>query len=248
MKYIFFLVLVGIQSVLMGQQFQVSDSIPNKNPLKLESFIIPSAFIITGIVGLESDGLKAFNSEIREEVKEHIDEQITIDDFSQYAPMVAVYGLNGFGIEGKHRFTERTLLLASSFLLAATTVVLIKENSQVLRPDGRGYRSFPSGHTATAFVGAEFLWQEYKDVNPWYGIAGYAVATGTGLFRVYNNRHWLNDVIMGAGIGMFCTKLMYWLHPYTTEKLLPKAETTTKTAVIPFYNGRQMGVDFVYQF
>jgi PAP2 superfamily len=249
MKYIFFIVVIGFQSILMGQQIQFKDTIPNKNSLKVESFILPSAFIITGIVGLESDGLKKLNDEISEEVTEHIDEQITIDDFSQYVPMIAVYGLNAFGVEGKHRFKERTLLLATSFLLTATTVVLIKENAHVLRPDGRGYRSFPSGHTATAFMGAEFLWQEYKEVNIWYGIAGYTVAAGTGIFRVYNNRHWLNDVIMGAGIGMFCTKLMYWLHPYTTEKIFTKPEKKTTTAAIaPFYNGGQMGVALFYQF
>ena len=33
---------------------------------------------------------------------------------------------------------------------------------------------------ALAFASAEFLRREYWNVSPWIGIAGYAVATGTG--------------------------------------------------------------------
>ncbi len=209
---------------------------------------MPSALIITGIVGLESHTLKDLSTQVQNEVNEHIDDQVTIDDFSQYAPMASVYVLNATGIEGKHRFKERTILLASSYLLTASTVLLTKKGSNVLRPDGSSQNSFPSGHTATAFVGAEFLWQEYKDVSVWYGIAGYVVATGTGLFRVYNDRHWLNDVIMGAGVGMLCTKFAYWIHPFVTQKLLPKNERNTQTAIVPFYNGEQAGLGMVLQF
>ena len=62
---------------------------------------------------------------------------------------------------------------------------LLKKSTHELRPDGSDYFSFPSGHTATAFMGAEMLYQEYKDVSIWYGISGYIIATGTGAFRVY---------------------------------------------------------------
>ena len=38
--------------------------------------------------------------------------------------------------------------------------------------------------------------------SPWYAVGGYAVATFTGVMRVLNNRHWISDVLSGAGIGI----------------------------------------------
>lgn len=111
----------------------------------------------------------------------------------------------------------------------------------VRRPDGSDARSFPSGHTATAFMGAEFLYQEYKHVSEWYGITGYAVAAGTGFFRMANEKHWLTDVATGAGIGMLSTKIAYWIHPLI-KKTIFKDKDKTNGVVMPFYNGRQYGL------
>jgi membrane-associated phospholipid phosphatase len=98
-------------------------------------------------------------------------------------------------------------------------------------------------------MGAEFLYQEYKDKSIWYGIAGYAVATGTGLFRIYNNRHWLTDVAAGAGIGILSTKIAYWVQPYITKKLFKSSSETKSTSMImPFYNGQQYGLGFAKVF
>ena len=79
--------------------------------------------------------------------------------------------------------------------------------------DGSG-RAFPSGHTATAFVAAEFIQQEFKDASPWYGFAGYTVATATGTLRMLKNAHWFSDVVAGAGVGILTTKLTYLAYPF----------------------------------
>lgn len=213
--------------------------------------ILPSAMIGYGVLGLESHTLKGINTQIRDEVTGDIDEKITIDDFSQYAPMVSVYALNGMGIQGKNNFKDRTIVMATSYLIMSTTVLSLKSITKVERPDGSSNNSFPSGHTATAFAGAEFLWQEYKDKSIWYGVAGYAVATGTGLFRIYNNRHWLTDVAAGAGIGILSTKIAYWLQPYTSKLFTGNKDTTEKKytmAAAPFYNGSQLGAAVVIHF
>src|SRR5690606_29011205 len=126
----------------------------------------------------------------------------------------------------------------------------LKAMTDVQRPDITAYNSFPSGHTATAFAGAEFLLQEYKDKSIWYGISGYVVATGTGLMRIYNNRHWLTDVAAGAGIGILSTKIAYWVYPFLKNKIFKdkKSEKQISAMVMPFYNGEQFGGGMVVRF
>jgi len=102
------------------------------------------------------------------------------------------------------------------------TVQTIKKITKVQRPEGFGTNAFPSGHTATAFAGAEFLHQEYRDISPWYGIAGYAAATTTGILRMYNNKHWFRDVVAGAGFGILATDAAYYLEPVIAKKLFHK--------------------------
>jgi len=206
-----------------AQDAKQKDTIATKNlKFNYKQLIIPSVLIGYGVLGFENHNILGFNTEIREEVKEHIDEKITIDDFSQYVPAASVYVLNNVGIQGKNNLKDRSIIYGTSYLLVATTVTSLKHVSKVERPDGTSFNSFPSGHTATAFAGAEFLWQEYKDVSVWYGISGYVVASGTGLYRMLNNRHWLTDVAAGAGIGILSTKAAYWLFPYTNKIFLKK--------------------------
>ena len=102
-----------------------------------------------------------------------------------------------------------------------------------------------NGITAKAFISAEFLRQEYKDVSPWIGVAGYAVAAGTGFLRMYNNRHWLNDVIAGAGVGIISTRVSYWLYPKLKNTFLNGQKSNT--VVMPTYENGAIGVGMLVQ-
>ncbi len=84
-----------------------------------------------------------------------------------------------------------------------------KHTINVQRPDGSNMKSFPSGHTATVFTGSHILFNEYKDSCPWIGIGAYGIATATGILRMTNNKHWLSDVITGAGIGILSAEVAY---------------------------------------
>jgi membrane-associated phospholipid phosphatase len=73
---------------------------------------------------------------------------------------------------------------------------------------GDRYQSFPSGHTTAAFAAAAAVTAE---TSAWWPSATYFLigpvmyggAAAVGLSRMYNNRHWASDVIMGAAIGTF---------------------------------------------
>uniref|UniRef100_UPI0032166EA4 phosphatase PAP2 family protein n=1 Tax=uncultured Draconibacterium sp. TaxID=1573823 RepID=UPI0032166EA4 len=248
-KFLFLITCLVLANYLSGQNIQ-KDSLQQANnnlTVDYKALIIPTILIGYGVVGIESDGLKLFNSEIKEELNEYVDEKLTADDFSQYAPFLTVYGLNALGIKGKNSFKDRTIILGTAYLIMGSTVSGIKNIAAIERPDGSGKTSFPSGHTATAFMGAEFLYQEYKDISVWYGVAGYVVATGTGFFRMYNDRHWFTDVVTGAGIGILSTKIAYWIHPWMKEKIFRNKKETT-AMVVPFYNGKELGVSLSMSF
>ncbi|WP_264520348.1 phosphatase PAP2 family protein [Flavobacterium sp. N1994] len=245
-KNLISLILVLPFYLLNAQELSKKDSISNENlKFKYKQLIIPTLLIGYGVIGLASDDLKDFNLGIRNEVTDDIDGKLTIDDYSQYAPALSVYALNLCGIKGKNNLRNRSIILGTSYLLMSGTVMGLKSLTKVERPDGSGFNSFPSGHTATAFAGAEFMWQEYKDVSVWYGISGYIVATGTGFFRIYNNKHWLTDVAAGAGIGILSTKVAYWIFPYVNKHIFKSKKNISTGMIAPFYNGNQMGLGMI---
>lgn len=172
--------------------------------------------------------------------------KIHADDYIQYLPMASVYILNLCGVKGKHNFVDRTIILGMAAVFTAASVNALKYTVREQRPDSDTRNSFPSGHTAVAFMGAEFLWQEYKDVSPWYGVCGYVVAATTGALRIHNNRHWVGDVLFGAGLGMLSTKLAYYLYPRIQKKVLQNRENkkhrVEACVFAPYYNGVQGGL------
>lgn len=111
-----------------------------------------------------------------------------------------------------------------------------------MRPNGSGFNSFPSGHTANVFASAEFLNQEYKDIHPWIGYAGYTVATATGILRMYNNKHWLSDVVAGAGFGILSTKVSYLIYPKLKQLILGKGHLNYN--LVPSYQQHSLGFSF----
>ena len=133
------------------------------------------------------------------------------DDYTQYAPAALMVGLKACGYHGRSDWGR--MLVSDAFSVAAMTAVVngIKYSAKRLRPDASTYNSFPSGHTATAFMTATMLHKEYEGRSPWFSIGGYTLAALTGVSRVLNNRHWLTDVVAGAAIGIGSVHLGYFI-------------------------------------
>ena len=135
-----------------------------------------------------------------------------IDDYTQFFGPAMVLGLKMAGYQGRSDWPRLFASAAASYGLMALFVNGIKYTAKEMRPDGSTANSWPSGHTATAFVGATLLHKEYGLTrSPWWSVAGYGVATATGVMRVLNNRHWISDVMSGAGIGILSGELGYAL-------------------------------------
>ncbi len=132
------------------------------------------------------------------------------DDQLQFGGIALALGLKLAGVEGRSNWGRFAASSGMSYGIMALIVNVVKNSAHEMRPDGSTANSFPSGHTATAFVGATILHKEYGLTrSPWFSVAGYAMATTTGVMRSLNNRHWISDILVGAGIGVLSTDLGY---------------------------------------
>ena len=216
--------------------------------LKSKSFqkaiAIPILFTAAGLYSLTDNDI-VNKYDVQEERNEWIPNyHHHADDYLQYAPIVAVYGLNALGVKGKNNFGNRTALLIKSELLVGVLTYSLKEITAVPRPDTGQPTSFPSGHTAQAFAAATFMAKEYGHKSIWYSIGAYTIATGVGTMRVMNNRHWVSDVLVGAGIGILSTNLVYLTHQYKWGK----RRSSGQTLIVPSYDGQTGMVSVVHRF
>ena len=247
-----FLIFLLFPTLLFSQNIEADSSILSKttNPayqFSTKKLIIPTILVSYGVLSLMSDGLKTLNQSTRHESREHILPGAKIDNYMQYAPAIAVYGLNLSGVKGKHNFKDRTIIYATSQLISAAMVLPTKQLVGEERPDGSSKTSFPSGHTATAFSSAHFMFREYNETNFWLGISGYPIAAMTGIYRIFNDKHWVGDVMTGAGIGILSTEVAYWLFP-TISKWFANKKNQASLVILPTYQTKQFGLAIIKTF
>lgn len=178
--------------------------IENKKDPFWKHVVPPAVFIgLSAITWPRNEDVKNFRNRYVPNFNNHL------DDYMQYAPAATVFSLNIAGVKGRNKLGRAALNWGGAMLIMGGLVNTIKYSAKVMRPDGTSKNSFPSGHTATAFMNADFLHKEYGQVNSLYSILGYSMSSYTGLSRSLNNRHWLSDILAGAGIGILSTELSY---------------------------------------
>ena len=226
------------------------DSAHYKRVKVLKSFIVPAALIGIGFwANYDGDGDKGdlINKfEIREERLNHFGSFHTnVDTYLQFAPIAAMYTMDAIGFKGTHDTWNQTALLVKSEILMNVMVFTLKNVTHELRPDGSTYNSFPSGHTAQAFLSAEMLRREFGKDHPGVAIGGYLAATAVGAMRILNNRHWVSDVVAGAGFGILSVNIAYLTHQNKWPLWKKKPDNLS---VIPYYNGSTGGVSAAWRF
>jgi membrane-associated phospholipid phosphatase len=169
---------------------------------------------------------------------------ISIDNYLALVPNSMAIGLEFAKVKAKHNLKDRLLVagIANSIVLGLTYG--LKFTTRIVRPDNSNKTSFPSAHTAIAFTGAEIMHVEYGDQSIYYSVGSYAVGATTGYLRMVNNRHWVSDVVAGAGIGILSTRLAYRLLPWARKKVFKNENLTILPNYFPKGAGLAMNLTF----
>ena len=191
--------------------------------LHISSLILPAAAIGYGVLSMHKNPAEKLNLSTRNEILEdHPGFHTTVDNYLQYSPAAGLLALRLAGVPGEHHFLDELIIYGISSFLMVGSMEATKHFTHEQRPDYSDFKSFPSGHTANAFAAAEWLRTEYWNRSPWIGITGYSLATATGVLRVFNNRHWVSDVVAGAAFGFLSTRIGYALYPWVKNHVLTK--------------------------
>jgi membrane-associated phospholipid phosphatase len=157
----------------------------------------------------------------------------TLDNISKYAlepwgdGLYSLPALGGFYIYGSIKNDDISKDAAikglGTFIVCGLATGILKYSFHRQRPfesnppnsriwDGPSFKkqhlSFPSGHTSSIFSLATIISAQYK-YKPSITAICFSIATLTAISRIYDNKHWLTDVLAGAIIGTACGQMMY---------------------------------------
>lgn len=200
--------------------------------------------ILTGSATILSNS--TFEHKFRNKIREKTGNNFScrIDDYFQYAPIIELYAFDVLGVKSRNHWFDQTKYLLISNILTTAIAQGIKRTILKNRPSGAPY-SFPSGHTTFSFTNATVLYNEYKDSSPLVAYSGYVFSSATGIFRMLNDKHWLSDVLFGAGIGMGIANLVYYFEPFKSFNPFLKSKNIS---IIPQFGSETKGIYFSYLF
>lgn len=231
-------------------QVSSSDSVRQRMPVveytfKPKSLILPASLIAVGAVGTAIDGMGDFHLFTRKDSVR----QIRIDDYMEWGMLGWVFVCDLMGKE-KHNWVDQLCLVALAEGMNGLMTHGVKNWINETRPDGMP-RSFPSGHTANAFLGAHVAYKEFKDSSPVLAYSGYALALFVAGSRLYNNRHWVADVVAGAGFGILSVELSYLIYfpiRNAIARQVNKKAADCPVVFAPLFNKDMAGLYLSYRF
>jgi len=170
------------------------------------------------------------------------------EPYGRFAPVI----IGGLYIGGRlakdNRLAGTSLIAAKSFVVSAVGATILKQLTHRHRPyqddipdhanwDGPfssyEYNSFPSGHATAAFSMATVYAMEYSSTI-WVPIVSYTLAAGTAISRLYDNKHWASDVVIGSALGFVTGRFMWKQSRKGNNRVVVLPSAGVKTASVTF--------------
>lgn len=242
----------SVRQVVVSNIVPVNDVVGReKSPYTFRPtrLILPAAMIGVGAWAVDNGFLKKEKGKLQNQFQDWSGgKTVKIDDYLQYLPTAASLVMPYLGTNPRLGELDRWIVRVNGYGLMIGLTWGTKKLVNEWRPDGSDEDSFFSGHCAKSFLAAEMIRIDY---GPWYGLAAYSVACGVGVLRMYNNKHWANDVIAGAGIGILSARVAYWLLPIEKRILGLDKKKDTSVVAVPYYSpqgggklGATVGISF----
>ncbi|HEX8328912.1 MAG TPA: phosphatase PAP2 family protein [Hymenobacter sp.] len=174
--------------------------------------IVPAALIGYGFYTSNGGGFYT-NTDANRDIRKLFPTYRTrLDDILLVAPYLELGAVALAGVESRNDRINTLLIIAKGEAIMLASTFAVKYISRKERPDGSDNLSFPSGHTAQAFLAASIVHTEFRDKSQWYGVGAYTIATSVAALRMINSKHWQSDVVAGAGFGILSAHLAYLSH------------------------------------
>jgi len=240
-----FILVFGFSLALLWSQNSMAqqDSIAKPKQTFLNQSIVPLSLIGAGLFVNYSKGSLG-KVALQNRIQNGLNFHTKAENYIQFAPLAVLASADAFGLN-----TANTLQVhaKNAVLVTFANYVLvqsIKSITNTRRPNG-GHHSFPSGHTSNAFALADMVHHELKDFHPVLAYSGYLFATTTGVFRILNNKHWVSDVLVGAGVGMLVTDVFYRIQ--SKNKTFKKQKKIT-SIFVPSFKEKTFGISGILYF
>jgi len=223
--------------------YSQADSIPTTKNTFLKKSIVPLSLIGAGIY-VNFAGGSLGKVSLQNHIQSGLNFHTKADNFLQFSPLAILATADAFDLKTANNIKTQVKNIVIITTANYVLVQSIKDITNVTRPNGSKH-SFPSGHTSNVFALAGILHHELKNSNPFLSYTGYALATTTGVFRVLNNKHWVSDVLAGAGLGMLVTDVFYnWQSKHATHNKQKKITSI----FVPTFKDNSFGVSGILYF
>jgi membrane-associated phospholipid phosphatase len=170
------------------------------------------------------------------------------EPFGSFSPIIIGGLYLGGRLAKNHRLAGTSLTAAKALIVSSVSANIVKQLTHRHRPyqddipdhanwDGPfsnfEYNSFPSGHSTAAFSMATVYAMEYSSTI-WVPALAYTLATGTAVSRLYDNKHWASDVVIGSALGFVTGRFMWKQSRKGNNRLVILPSAGTRAASVTF--------------